>query len=88
MIRRVFDPNVHGCFTWPRSWAGEVDAALDHMGRVLEARHPKAIAVVGVSAVYAIRDDLIVGVAWVEPEVCEGRVVGLERFIGMMAGSA
>lgn len=88
MRRAVFDPNVNGLFDWPETWAIEVETALFELTRTLGVNGPNARVVRGVSTVYALLDEVIVGVAWVEPEFAEGRVVGLQLFIGTCAGSA
>ena len=86
MKRRTFNPNVNGLFVWPPTWATEAEAALEQLGRTLGVRYPEAQLIRGGSAVYALHDEVIVGVAWIEPELVEGRVVGVERFVGALAG--
>lgn len=86
MRRRIFDPNRHGRFQWPATWAVEADTALEQLSRMLGVRYPEARLIRGGSAVYALHDEVIVGVAWIEPELVEGRIVGVERFVGTIAG--
>lgn len=88
MKRAVFDPNVHGLFVWPETRAAEAMTALEALTIEMKVRYPDAQFIPGACAIYAMRDELIAGVAWIEPEMHEGRVVGIERFIGTIAGSA
>lgn len=88
MKRAIFDPNVHGLFVWPETWAAESLTALEQLSRELVIRYPGAIIVPAGSAAYAMRVDVVAGVAWIEPEFFEGRVIGVERYLGSAAGSA
>lgn len=86
MKRATFDPNRHGLAVWPETWAAEVLTALEQLTVEMKVRYPDAVLAPGSSAVYALRDGSVVAAAWIEPETHEGRVVGVERLIGPVAG--